>query len=292
MHDRPPHPDPKTSIIGPSVTRVAGGALAEPSSRPPRTGSARGMPAAVLGLVLAGCAGAAGAPAGAPGGGPAVQEGPRTVQAGAPGEASRTLSSEERPVLPHLPHTEADVRFMRNMIHHHAQALEMAGLVSGRTESRDILLLADRIRRSQVDEIALMERWLAVRGEDAPEWREGRDEHGTHDAHDQRAADPEREHAHDPPDHEGPALMAGMLSPEQLARLASARGDEFDRLFLEYMIFHHDGAIRMVEELFSVPGSGQDSEIFRFASHVEADQSIEIGRMERMLRARRAAEDR
>jgi uncharacterized protein (DUF305 family) len=78
--------------------------------------------------------------------------------------------------------------------------------------------------------------------------------------------------------------MAGMLSPEQLAELARAEGAEFDRLFLELMIYHHEGALDMVAELFSSPGAGQDTEIFRFASHVDADQRAEIARMRRMLR--------
>ena len=202
------------------------------------------------------------------------------VQPGAPGTASRRLTPEETIRSVDLPHTAADVRFMQNMIHHHAQALVMARLVPDRTARDDLRLLARRIERSQTDEIALMQQWLRDRGEEAPEVDLG-DEAGHGEHH----------HDHDPDAHrEGHGehgLMAGMLTPEQLDRLAAARGEEFDRLFLEFMIFHHEGALIMVEELFSVPGAAQGSEIYQFASHVDADQRIEIGRMEQLLAAYR-----
>ena len=83
----------------------------------------------------------------------------------------------------------------------------------------------------------------------------------------------------------GATLMPGMLTPEEMARLAAAKGVEFDRLFLEGMIKHHGGAITMVKELFSTPGAGQESEIFAFASDVDADQRMEIDRMGAMLNA-------
>lgn len=211
---------------------------------------------------------------------------PTAIQPGAPGSASRAVDASD-PLLraPH-PHTEADVRFMQNMIHHHMQALEMSRFVPDRTGNRSIRLLADRIDRSQMDEIRLMQRWLAEREEEVP----GPPLHGEHEGPVEHDADA-RHDAHGP-HHAGergdPPLMAGMLTPEQLQRLAEARGEEFDRLFLEFMIFHHDGAIQMVEELFASPGSGQGSEIFQFASHVDADQRIEIGRMERMLQQMQA----
>lgn len=177
----------------------------------------------------------------------------------------------------HFAHTEAEVRFMQNMIHHHLQALEMSGLVPDRTENPSIRLLADRIDRSQMDEIRMMQRWLAERGEEVPRVDHPHGGHADHAATREHHVHPPHADPHDP-------LMAGMLTPQQLEELADARGAEFDRLFLEYMIFHHEGAIQMVQELFATPGSGQDSEIFRFASHVESDQSMEIARMARMLR--------
>jgi uncharacterized protein (DUF305 family) len=167
-------------------------------------------------------------------------------------------------------HTEADVRFMQHMIVHHEQALVMAALVPSRTTRSDIIMLARRIEVAQTDEIALIEQWLERRGEPVARVH----------AHDAGHA----EHAHHAGHtHDGAhAGMPGMLGDEELARLAAASGEEFDRLLLEYMIRHHEGALVMVAELFATPGAGQDTEIFRFASDVDADQRIEIERMRRM----------
>jgi uncharacterized protein (DUF305 family) len=162
-------------------------------------------------------------------------------------------------------HSRADVRFMQGMIPHHAQALVMAELVPSRSEREDIRLLAQRIEVAQQDEIAWMQRWLEERGEPVPSI----DAH--HVAHHHGAE-------HHP-------LMPGMLTREELARLGAARGAEFDRLFLEYMIRHHEGALVMVAELFATPGGGQEAAVFRFASDVDADQRAEIERIRRLLRA-------
>jgi uncharacterized protein (DUF305 family)/DNA-binding beta-propeller fold protein YncE len=180
------------------------------------------------------------------------------IQPGAPGADGRVLTPEMAARLERPRHTAADVRFMQDMILHHSQALELSSLVPDRSESRGIQLLARRIERSQGDEIALMERWLRDRGEEPPSL-----EHAHHGGH----------HAH----------MPGMLSPEQLTQLAGSRAAEFDRLFLEFMIYHHEGAIAMVEQLFASPGAAQDGETFQFASHVDSDQKLEIARMLRML---------
>jgi uncharacterized protein (DUF305 family) len=184
---------------------------------------------------------------------------PVIVQPGAPGQASREISVEQATDLSRVQHTSADVRFMQGMIHHHAQALDMTALLATRTGSDDMRKLAHRIELSQADEIRMMRRWLEVRGETAP-----------------------GEHAHHAP---GAPLMPGMLTPDEMARLAAAKGDAFDRLFLEFMIKHHAGALTMVQELFAVPGAGQESEIFAFASDVDADQRMEIERMAAMLAA-------
>lgn len=196
-----------------------------------------------------------------PGGaGDASGGGMRTVQPGAPGEASRVLTVEEAASLEHVTHTPADVRFMQGMIPHHAQALEMAALIAERTDHEGLRLLGRRIEISQRDEIAWMRRWLERRGESAPMVGTG--------------------HAHGLGEGE---LMAGMLSSEEMAALAAARGAEFDRLFLEGMIKHHRGALTMVAELFTSPGGGQETEIFRFAADVDADQDMEILRMQELL---------
>jgi uncharacterized protein (DUF305 family) len=162
-------------------------------------------------------------------------------------------------------YTEADVAFMRDMIHHHAQALVMARMAPTHGASEELQTLAARIINGQKDEIALMQRWLQDRGEPVPHV----DESG---------------HTDMPPEHM--ASMAGMLSPQQMARLEAARGLEWDRYFLMYMIQHHQGALVMVDELFSSHGAGQGDRVFAIASGIGADQATEIDRMQRMLIAR------
>jgi uncharacterized protein (DUF305 family) len=187
----------------------------------------------------------------------ASSSGPQIVQPGAPGQASRVIGTAQAVDTSKVGYTPADVRFMQGMIGHHAQALEMAALVPSRTSREDMKMLALRIDVSQADEIKMMQRWLEARGQEVP---------GPH-AH----------HAH------GAALMPGMLTPEEMERLAAATGPEFDRLFLEGMIKHHAGALTMVKELFASPGAGQESEMYAFASDVDADQRMEIERMGAML---------
>ena len=162
-----------------------------------------------------------------------------------------------KPVL--MPFTKADVDFMQGMIGHHAQALEMTALLYTRTNKPEMKLLAERIDVSQGDEIKMMKRWLEDRKQEVPS-----------------------EHAH----HMGGALMPGMLTAEQMTKLGAAKGDEFDRLFLEAMIYHHFGAIDMVEKLLKEPGAAQQSEMFDFASHVDGDQRMEIARMRAMLKSK------
>lgn len=185
---------------------------------------------------------------------------PSTVQPGAPGEATRPVSPAAGATSAPA-HTEADERFMRDMLVHHAQALEMAALVPSRTTSEDIRLLAERIEVSQNDEIAAMRSWLRSHGDEEP----AAGEHAHHGAGGEHAG------------------MPGMLTEAELARLAAASGAEFDRLFLEFMIRHHQGALVMVEELFSTPGSGQAGDIFQIASEIASDQRMEIDRMRALL---------
>jgi uncharacterized protein (DUF305 family) len=201
-------------------------------------------------------------------GGAAVQSKPPIVQPGAPGEAGRVIASGKTGDLPQPHYTPADVKFMQGMIHHHAQALEMTALLATRTTSPDMRKLALRIQVSQTDEIKMMQRWLEARGQAAPD---------PHVMHMPGMAMPGMDH--------GPAvMMPGMLTPEEMAHLAALKGAEFDRFFLEGMIRHHGGALTMVQELFATPGAGQESDIFGFASDVDADQRMEIDRMGAMLR--------
>ncbi|HEX2208726.1 MAG TPA: DUF305 domain-containing protein [Longimicrobium sp.] len=158
---------------------------------------------------------------------------------------------------------EADVRFVTGMIAHHAQALEMTALVPARASSEGVKMMAERIDVSQRDEIRLMEQWLRGRGIAVPAANSAHAHHGG---------------AH--------ARMPGMLAPEEMHRLAAASGAEFDRLFLELMIRHHEGALQMVAELFNTPGGGQATDVFALASEVDADQRMEIDRMRAMLGSR------
>ena len=180
------------------------------------------------------------------------------LQPGAPGAPGRVITAEQAADQSRVLFTEADVRFMQGMIGHHAQALEMTALLPSRTNSDEMRKFAKRIEVSQADEIKMMQGWLTARGQPLP--------------------DPHAHHAH------GAALMPGMLSAEEMARLADAKGEEFDRLFLRFMIKHHDGALVMVKELFASPGAGQDAEVYAFASDVDADQRMEIHRMGSMLK--------
>jgi uncharacterized protein (DUF305 family) len=159
---------------------------------------------------------------------------------------------------------EADVRFMQHMIPHHSQAIEMARLAPTHGAGPAVQRLAERIINAQTDEIATMQRWLRDRGQAVPEARSA-SMHAMHggDAHQ--------------------ALMPGMLTPGQMAQLDAARGAEFDRLFLTFMIQHHRGAVAMVTELFGSWGAGQDDAVFKLASDVNVDQATEIARMQRML---------
>jgi len=190
---------------------------------------------------------------------PEPESTPPIVQPGAPGQPSREISAAEAADVAGTTYTEADVQFMQGMIHHHAQALAMTALVPERTEREDMRALALRIELSQQDEIGMMETWLQQRGAEVPAMHE--------------------HHGADAP------MMPGMLTPEQIAALAAASGATFDRLFLEGMVRHHQGALVMVDELYAISGAGQETYISEFAAEVVADQGAEIARMNAMLNA-------
>lgn len=183
--------------------------------------------------------------------------GTRILQPGAPGQDTRQINTAQATDLSKVRHTPADVKFMQGMIGHHAQAVDMVALIRDRTATEYLKKLGLRIQVSQDDEMNMMRTWLEVRGERIP-----------------------GPHSH----HEPGGFMPGMLTNEEMAQLAAAKGVEFDRLFLAGMIKHHAGAITMVDELFKTPGAGQEGDIFAFASDVDADQRMEIDRMSAMLR--------
>jgi uncharacterized protein (DUF305 family) len=168
------------------------------------------------------------------------------------------------PGLGQFPYSDADVDFMAGMIPHHAQAVIMAGWAASHGARKDVAILCERIVVAQRDEIAMMQQWLRDRGQMVPD--------ATSTRHKMKMNGVE----HD-------MLMPGMLTDEEMAALDRARGPEFDRLFLVGMIKHHQGAIDMVDVLFKSYGAAQDETVFKFASDVYADQSIEIDRMTEML---------
>jgi uncharacterized protein (DUF305 family) len=161
-------------------------------------------------------------------------------------------------------HTAADVHFMSAMIGHHAQAIVMARMAPSHDASAAVRTLAERIINAQQDEIALMQQWLRDRKQPVPEARPT----GT-------------KMVHGGVEHE--MLMPGMLTEAQLKQLDAARGKEFDRLFLTFMIQHHQGAVAMVKDLFGSYGAGQDDTVFKLASDINVDQTTEIARMQTML---------
>ncbi|MGD9562306.1 MAG: DUF305 domain-containing protein [Pyrinomonadaceae bacterium] len=191
---------------------------------------------------------------------------PVVVRPGAPGQRTQRLPGTMRPKLP--AESKKDVEFMQGMIMHHAQAVEMTDMIASRTQNRDVRLLGARISQSQSDEMAFMKRWLAVRGHSWEMTMAGAKSHAAH-SHGGHAEQPHR--------------MPGMLTPEQMAMLEKAKGAEFDLLFLNGMIQHHEGALVMVKDLFESAGSGQDAELFNFASDVDSGQRAEIKSMQNLL---------
>jgi len=180
------------------------------------------------------------------------------VLPGAPGEAPRDLSADEAIEIADTSYSPDDAQFMKDMIPHHNQAVQMAELVADRTNRPELSDIAGRINVSQRDEIEFMQQWLRERGEDVPDPTAHEAMHTTH-------------------------KMAGMASPEQMAELARSEGTDFDKLFLELMIRHHEGAVKMVEHLLDQPGSAYDPVLFQFTTDITNDQNAEIERMNALL---------
>jgi len=191
----------------------------------------------------------------------AQQYSPVVVQPGPPGSPSKVLPPSTTGAAPEA--SQADIDFMRGMIMHHVQAVEMTALIPSHTDNKDVRALGARISLSQSDEIRFMKRWLIARGQPTSMAMPG-------------MADMDRTGK--------PMMMPGMLTPAQMEALRQAHGAEFDRLFLTGMIQHHGGALVMVKELFDSPGAGQDAELFDFATDVDNGQRAEIRIMENMLK--------
>jgi len=222
---------------------------------------------ATLVLITAGCSSTAPTPA--PTASTARVSTPDTT-----GQAEREAAFWARRNADRQRFTQADVDFMTGMIGHHAQALIMAAMAPTHGASPELQTLAARIDNAQKAEIAMMQNWLRIRGQPVPEVHI----EGTHLM------------IHGPGGHmnHGDHMMPGMLTQAQLDELDAARGPEFDRLFLTYMIGHHSGAVTMVEDLFATDGGAQEDDAFKLASDIQVDQRTEIARMHRMLDARSA----
>ena len=188
---------------------------------------------------------------------------------------SRAVRAKVRSDSVLRPYTEADARFMAGMIHHHAQAILISKWAPSHGASPSMLVLAARIINAQRDDITLMQSWLRDRGKTVPK----ADTLGV------PMAMTGMDHASMPGMDHGATMMPGMLTALQLKQLDAARGAEFDRLFLSFMIQHHNGAIVMVKELFATNGAGQDQTVFKFAADVNVDQTTEVERMRKMLAA-------
>ena len=185
---------------------------------------------------------------------------PPIIQPGAPGEPSKKLDAKTATNIANTSYIKADVKFLQGMIVHHEQAIIMSEMANERTNNKTILDLAKRIDVSQKDEINFMESWLKQRNEYTDS---SHSDHHMHESH----------HMH----------MAGMATPKQLNDLSNSKSTDFDRLFLQLMITHHDGALEMVEELKKYPGNTYDPILNEFVSDLVNDQGVEIERMNGIL---------
>ena len=178
------------------------------------------------------------------------------IQPGMPGSPSKILDADEATKISNTSYISADVEFLQGMIVHHEQAIVMSNMADERTNNKTIIDLAKRIDVSQEDEINFMESWLKQRNEYMNKMQ---DKHHMHMG------------------------MVGMATPKQLNDLRNSNSTDFDRLFLQLMITHHDGALEMVEELKKYPGNAYDPVLNEFVSDLVNDQGVEIERMNGIL---------
>ena len=183
---------------------------------------------------------------------------------GAPGEESMNLNAQEATNIANTSYIDADVKFLQGMIVHHEQAILMSSMAGKRTNNKTIVNLANRIDASQEDEINFMESWLKDRDESVPEAESHHMMKDNDKAH-------HNMHMH--------LNMAGMASQEQLKKLGDSNSTDFDRLFLQLMIAHHDGALEMVKDLKKFSGAVYDPILNEFVSDLVNDQGVEIERM-------------
>lgn len=178
-----------------------------------------------------------------------TDDGPDVIVPGKPGAPAKTLSANEAGAAQQKPaFNDADVRYVRMMIGHHRQALEMAALAPTRAARPEVKAIASRIADTQGPDIAAMRAWLA------------------------KVKVPEGE-MHDP--------MPGMATPQQLDALRAATGPAFDTMFLRLMTTHHQGALTMATDLLQ---TGSDVFVAEMAQDVLASQQKEINQMLAMAR--------
>ena len=235
----------------------------------------------MVGVLLCGCASVA------------LAQAPNIVQPGAPGKPTQELSAVTA-APPAKGPSQADVKFMQDMIMHHGQAVEMTELAKTRAANPEVKEMAAKIDLSQGDEIRWMKQWLAERGypEEAAGGMAGMAMDHSKMNHDDMADMDMAGMDHSQMNHGAAAKtdpmdtapMVGMLTPRQMQALRAAHGAEFDRLFLTGMMQHHNGALLMVKDLFQQPGAGQDPQLFDFANDVDNTQLAEIDSMKRILR--------
>jgi uncharacterized protein (DUF305 family) len=175
---------------------------------------------------------------------------------GKPGEEASTIPPGQASVLPEPEPNDADITFVKNMIAHHQQAIWMAELAPDRASSRDVKELAGRIATVQAAEIDMMNRWLSQHS--VPTVNPTAPEHG----------------------HGGGGSMPGMVTEAQFQELENAKGDGFDKLFLQLMIAHHQGALTMAQE---VQTAGLDVRVQEIADGIIVEQTDEIQRMQGWL---------
>ncbi|HYN97251.1 MAG TPA: DUF305 domain-containing protein [Pilimelia sp.] len=214
----------------------------------------------IAGLLLAAAGGGIAWGAGSPDGQPAARSTPSpspvpVIAPGRPGESASILPPDTVAEPEGSRFNARDVTFVRMMIPHHRQAVELAGLAPTRARNPQVRAIAERIVVAQGPEIAVLQAWLADRG-----------------LTDREPGEHAAEHGH--------GTMRGMASPQAIKALTAARGDAFDRLFVDLMSAHHEGAIAMCGEVLS---AGADEKIQELATNIAADQRIEIVRMREAL---------
>ncbi|NXY96524.1 DUF305 domain-containing protein [Streptomyces sp. BR123] len=228
---------------------------------------AKGLPGRIIRAVAA--AGVLLALAGCRGGpdGDDRADGPPVIAPGRPGEKARTLSpGEAARNRPDDSPNAADRAYVRGMVEHHRQALDMTALAPTRARADGVKRLAERIAAAQQPEIAVMQAWLARHPAPAAATTAG----GHDDGHGG---------GNDGGHGTGHGAMPGMATEQQMKDLAAARGADFDRLFLTLMTAHHEGALTMAGAALA---GGNNTAVEEMANEVVATQSAEIHRMRAM----------